>query len=105
LGNIWYDVDLGKVKPYFGGGIGGANISAGEVRVGPVTVADNSDTVFAFQLGAGVGYEVIPNVALTFDYRYLRTTDPTFKDLVLGSSFRSEYHAHDLRLGARYQFK
>jgi outer membrane immunogenic protein len=104
LGNAWYDIDLGKLKPYFGGGLGGANISAGNVSVGPVTIANNRDTVFAFQLGAGVGYELLPAIVLTMDYRYLRTSDPTFRDLVLGTNFRSEYRAHDLRLGARYQF-
>jgi outer membrane immunogenic protein len=104
LANVWYDVDLGKVKPYLGGGVGAASVSAGKVGVGPVTIANNSDTVFAFQLGAGVGYEIVPAIVLTLDYRYIQTSDPTFKDLVLGTRFQSEYHAHDLRLGARYQF-
>jgi opacity protein-like surface antigen len=69
-----------------------------------VTIVNGSDTVLAFQLGAGVGYEIIPAATLSLDYRYFRTADPTFKDLVLGTSFRSEYHAHDIRLGVRYQF-
>jgi opacity protein-like surface antigen len=60
--------------------------------------------VFAFQLGAGVGYEVFPAAILSIDYRYFQAIDPTFKDQVLGTSFRSEYHSHDIRLGVRYQF-
>jgi opacity protein-like surface antigen len=105
LGNLWYDLDLGSVvKPYVGGGLGAARISATNIAVAGVTIVNGSDTVLAFQLGAGVGYEIIPAATLSLDYRYFRTADPTFKDLVLGTSFRSEYHAHDIRLGVRYQF-
>jgi opacity protein-like surface antigen len=105
LGNLWYDLDLGSsVKPYLGGGLGAARVSATNVAVSGVTIVNGSDTVFAFQFGAGVGYEIIPAATLSLDYRYFRTVDPTFKDLVLGTSFRSEYRAHDIRLGIRYQF-
>jgi opacity protein-like surface antigen len=105
LANLWYDFDLGcALKPYAGGGIGAARISATDVAVGGVTIVNGSDTVFAFQIGAGVGYEVFPAAILSIDYRYFQAVDPTFKDQVLGTRFRSEYHAHDIRLGVRYQF-
>jgi outer membrane autotransporter protein len=105
LANLWYDLDLGcAVKPYAGGGVGAAQISATDVAVSGVTIVNGSDTVFAFQLGAGVGYEVFPAAILSIDYRYFQAIDPTFKDQVLGTSFRSEYHSHDIRLGVRYQF-
>jgi outer membrane autotransporter protein len=105
LANLWYDLDLGcAVKPYAGGGVGAARISATDVAVSGVTIVNGSDTVFAFQLGAGIGYEVLPAAIVSLDYRYFRAVDPTFKDQVLGTSFRSEYRAHDIRLGVRYQF-
>jgi outer membrane immunogenic protein len=105
LANLWYDFDLGcAIKPYAGGGVGAARISASDVAVSGVTIVNGSDTVFAFQLGAGIGYEVLPAAILSLDYRYFQAVDPTFKDQVLGTSFRSEYHAHDIRLGVRYQF-
>jgi opacity protein-like surface antigen len=105
LGNLWYDVDLGSgVKPYLGGGLGAARISATNIAVSGVTIVNGGDTVFAFQVGAGVGYEIFPAATLSLDYRYFRAADPTFKDLVLGTSFRSEYRVHDVRLGVRYQF-
>lgn len=105
LGNLWYDLDLGgPVKPYAGGGVGAARIAATNVAVSGVTIVNGSDTVFAFQLGAGLGYEILPAAILSLDYRYFQAVDPKFTDLVLGTSFRSEYRAHDIRLGARYQF-
>ncbi len=65
MGNIWYDCPIGgRWRPYVGGGLGAAfsNSSGSSFSIG-------SDTVFAGQLGAGMGFDVTPNMTIDFGYR------------------------------------
>lgn len=63
-----------------------------------VYVGDDHATVFAYQVGAGVGYAV--NEALTVEckYRYLATSDPDFGHV------EAEYATHNIYAGMRYAF-
>ncbi len=93
LVNGYYDIPVGSnMIPYIGGGLGVANVefeSAGE----------DDDTVFAFQIGAGLGYAVTPNVTLSLDYRFFGTENPD-----LGGGVDFEYLNSTLLLGLRYAF-
>ena len=80
LANVWYDIDCGsKFKPYVGGGAGWARTRFEAVRI-TSNGTDTSGTTsfdasgFAWQLGAGVNYEVMPGVDLGLGYRF--TVDP-----------------------------
>jgi len=82
MANVWYDIDLGsKVRPYIGGGVGWARshfdgailTSSGATRSGEGTTAFDQ-AGFAYQLGVGFNYEVMPGVDLGVGYRY--TVDP-----------------------------
>jgi opacity protein-like surface antigen len=100
--NIGYD--LGKtVKPYFGGGVGFANIWANDVQTQGVTISDDSDIQFAYQAIAGVGFAVAPKTTLFVEYRYFATLDPHFKTGA-GTDFKSEYQTNNAMLGLRYAF-
>lgn len=91
------------LTPYLGAGIGFARVSMNDLKVEGVRLVDDSDTVFAYQLAAGVGWEFMPNLTLDLGYRYFATADPEFRD-VEGDTFESEYKSHNLMLGLRIGF-
>jgi outer membrane autotransporter protein len=102
--NAYYDYDTGSAwRPYIDAGIGAARLSMHNVAASGVPVVDNFDTVFAYQLGLGLGYEVTKSLTLAVEYRYFTTLDPTFKT-ANGTSFDSEFTSHNLSLGVRYRF-
>lgn len=104
MANAFWDIATGSpVTPYLGGGIGVANVSINDLGVLGLPVADDDDTVFAYQLGAGIAFELNPNMALDLGYRYFATSDPEFTDN-FGDKFESEYQTHNASLGLRIMF-
>jgi OOP family OmpA-OmpF porin len=78
MANVWYDIDIGsRFKPYIGGGAGWARshfdgailTSSGATRSGEGTTAFDQ-AGFAYQLGAGFNYEIMPGVDLGLGYRF-----------------------------------
>ena len=60
----------GRIHPYVGGGIGW---SWGELQAtGPAISVDESDNALAWQLMAGVNFEITPNWSADLSYRYMR---------------------------------
>lgn len=57
-----------------------------------------SDTVFAYQIGAGVEYAINQTVSLDARYRYFATSDPSF------GTTDAEFSSHNLMLGAKVKF-
>ena len=109
MGNVYYDFDLGSGwKPYVGGGLGVASISLESKSASGRTLADDKDTVFAYQAGGGVGYEFATSedytITVSLDWRYFRTADPTFNGEVTGAEFDTEIGGHEISLGLRYGF-
>jgi outer membrane autotransporter protein len=71
MANVWYDFDLGNVRPYVGGGVGWAETELdGTFIGGGLPVISHSDNGFAWQLGAGLNFDISPNVQLGLGYRY-----------------------------------
>ncbi len=109
MANVDYDFDTGsRWVPYVGGGLGVATISIDtETNTGRST-ADDSDTVFAYQVGAGLGYEFpleeSRSVTVSLDWRYFATQDPTFKGDVTGGEFDVGISGHDIGIGIIYGF-
>ena len=107
--NVDYDFDTGsRWVPYVGGGLGVANISLDTETAQGRSLADDSDTVFAYQVGAGLGYE-FPleegrSVTVSLDYRYFATQDPTFKGDVTGNEFDVGISGHDIGISLIYGF-
>ena len=102
--NVFYDFQLANsVKPYVGGGIGVARLSINDAAVLGITLVDDDDIVFAYQVGGGVGFEATPTTTIFLDYRYFATADPSFSD-VLAGAFDSEYASHNVSVGIRYNF-
>lgn len=101
--NVWLDLDLGAWTPYAGAGLGASRISINDLRIRGERAADDRDTVFAYQLGAGAAFQFTPATALTLDYRYFVADDPSFTDAD-GSGFDMEYRNHSLMAGIRFGF-
>ena len=59
---------------------------------------DGSDTVFAWQFGAGVGYALTKQWTLDFKYRYFDTDKPDF------DRAEAELSSHNFTLGIRFDF-
>ncbi len=59
---------------------------------------NDDDTVFAYQVGAGVGYAVTEKVSFDVKYRYFATSDPEF------DTTKAEYSSHNVYAGIRVTF-
>ena len=102
--NAYYDIKTSTpFTPFIGAGLGVAKVSVKDLKVAGITVADDDDVVFAYQLIAGVGYSVSNAVTVDLAYKYFATADPSFED-VTGSAFDAEYHSHNIMVGLRYNF-
>lgn len=80
-------------------GIGGATASISSVSYqGVKLVKSASDTQFAYQLGAGAGYELTKKITLEATYKYMGATKFGF------SGVDAEYGSHNVMFGTRYTF-
>ena len=109
MGNVDYDFDTGsRWVPYVGGGLGVAIISIDTEDAQGRSLSDDSDTVFAYQVGAGIGYEFpLPegrSVTVSLDWRFFGTQAPTFKGDVSGGDFDVGISGHDIGIGLIYGF-
>ena len=109
MANVDYDFDTGsRWVPYVGGGLGLAIISLDTETEAGTSLADDRDTVFAYQVGAGIGYE-FPlaegrSLTVSLDWRYFDTQSPTFKGDVTGAEFDVGISGHDIGIGLMYGF-
>jgi opacity protein-like surface antigen len=100
MGNVYFDIPTqSPLTPYLGAGLGFGIAGGSEDSFG----TSDSDGVGAFQLMAGLGYDISPKATLTFGYRYFTTTDPDFA-LAGPGFFETEYTSHDFLFGARFRF-
>ncbi|HET6420648.1 MAG TPA: outer membrane beta-barrel protein [Geobacteraceae bacterium] len=99
------------ITPYLGGGIGFAvlhmdNVTgfdsrppAGRVNLYP----DADDTVFAWQLGAGLEFALTPFMSVDVGYRYFETDNATFNSGFLNTS-NVKLKSHNGVVGLRLKF-
>ncbi len=86
---------------YIGGGLGVATAQLTTISLGQVI--DTSETLFAYQLETGVGWNFNPLVNFSLGYRYFDAANPEFA-LSSGSRARMELENHELILKMRYRF-
>ena len=112
MANGWYDIDTGtQWVPYIGGGLGAARAEFGLGATGTITDLDDSeettydgsittskDWVFAYQIGAGVGYRVSDAAVVQLGYRFLGTSEGDFR----GTKARMQIHR--VSVGVRHRF-
>jgi OmpA-OmpF porin, OOP family len=115
--NVLYDFDIGGgFMPYVGAGFGRAQVRLSGIRDpnGANGVIDReysgTDSLWAYQLIAGLAYSVTPSVALTADYRYLAGLGNLKYDGIgqaggaAGSVGDADLRNHSVMLGLRYSF-
>ena len=104
LANVYYDLDLGiPLRPYVGGGIGAARVNV-DADAGGLLDVDDEGWAFAWDLAAGLGYEVADGLELTGGYRYLRIEGTDFDVDGGGELDVDNYASHEVLLGLRYTF-
>jgi OOP family OmpA-OmpF porin len=103
--NGLYDLALGwPVTPYFGGGIGLANVRAGGVTVpGSTTRISDSQNDLAYQAIGGLSYPLTDHLKLDASYRFLGAVDPDLK-ASNGGKVDTRYTNHTVLLGLRWEF-
>ncbi|MGA9377688.1 MAG: P44/Msp2 family outer membrane protein, partial [Phormidium sp.] len=102
--NAYYDIPLTKrFRPYIGGGLGAATFSAEDIVEVNTPRFSGSNTAFAYQFKAGIGYQVTDNVNVFIGYRLLGISGQDFEsgvDRLEGRSFTT----NSLQFGARIVF-
>jgi len=93
MANAYYDFDTSSnYRPYVMGGLGIADVN--------VSWDTDSSTVFAWQLGAGIGVKAGNGWTVDLGYRYLKPSGlqcPTDK-------YDVSWEVHTILAGVRYQF-
>lgn len=117
--NVYYDIDTGTpFTPYIGGGVGWAFIKARgalELTVLGTQIFDesasNTETNFAWNLAAGVGYDFNENLTFDLGYRYLDfgdvetgTMTSTLSGPPVDINYDTSLTAHEVLLAVRYTF-
>ena len=93
--NGYYDFHItdSNLAPYLGVGVGLASIV---YDIGGYTEGTG---ILAYQLMAGVGYDISPKAALTLGYRYFTGADAEFDD-----GTEVSVQAHEFNVGIRFKF-
>lgn len=103
--NLWYDFFSvrDKVRPYLGAGFGASQVSIKDFSQNGATTASLSDkqSVFSYQLGAGVGFRMGDRTRLSLDYRYLVANESEF-DTGGGSTLTTDYKHSSFQLGLNF---
>lgn len=99
--NGYFDfVNDSAFTPYISAGLGYAQIDLNDFNVAGSGEPDYSqdDTVFAYQIGAGIGYAVSEKLTIDLKYRYFATEDPEF------DTTEAEAASHNIIAGVRVYF-
>lgn len=117
--NFYYDINTGtKFVPFVNAGIGYAHIktsslATGEVPLGLLNIEhDSSADNFAWNIGAGLAYNLNENIALDIAYRYTNygtVTDSDTKEILgldKGLTLKGDFDisSHEVMIGVRYKF-
>jgi len=103
--NNYYDFDFNSLtaiaKPYLAFGFGGARINMKSSTV------DETNTVFAWQIGGGVGLKAADNFTIDLGYRFFKPSD--FSSTVKLNNGTTEkgnfvFLSYNFQAGIRYEF-
>jgi len=112
--NLWYDLRRPSgmwsvVHPYIGGGLGAVRFAFHDATMAGLPVAGDQATEFAYQAGAGVGFDVSPHLTLALDYRRLWSNHAEYHDdpanlVPIPGTYERRYLAETAMLSLRYYF-
>lgn len=109
LANLWFDLPMSDVvRPYAGGGVGMGRLSLDLDTTAGTSFIDDSDWAFAYQLGAGIAFDLSANFALDIGYRYKVIKDAELETETAGPGAGAElevdYKSHNVVAGIRLSF-
>lgn len=100
--NGFYDLPLtGPFHLYFGGGLGAGSAELTTVSLGQSI--NEIQSIFAYQLETGIGWNFHSNFNLSLGYRFFDATTPEF-DLPSGDQVRMELSHQEFLFKLRYRF-
>ena len=101
MANLYHDLQSadphGKFIPYVGVGVGAVSVNCEGIGL-----TDDDDTVFAYQVRAGLGYRIRPDLRLSVGYRFFDAADADFRSAT--GRFDSEFRSHAVEAGLNYAF-
>lgn len=103
MANVFVDIPLPVATPFVGAGIGYAEVKANDLEFGGVPLLNNSGSGLAYQLRAGVAFEIFSATDLTLGYRYFVTDDLDMSNST-GSVEIDKLESHVFELGLRVSF-
>ena len=84
-------------------GAGWAKIELDNATILDQPLADDDDSQLAYQIGAGIGWQLNRRITYDLGYRYLGTLDPNFT-AADGKSLDYDYGCHRILAGIRFNF-
>ncbi|MBN1472407.1 MAG: porin family protein [Syntrophaceae bacterium] len=99
LANTYIDfVNKTNVTPYITAGIGSATVKVNDFEVAGLQIGNSDDTVFAYQIGAGIAYAINEKFTIELKYRYHDIAELDFDGIKI------DFANHDAYVGLRYYF-
>jgi OmpA-OmpF porin, OOP family len=103
--NVLYDFTVGwPITPHVGVGIGAVEVFDGLRVPGVGQLFNDSTWQFGYQGIAGIRYNLNPALTLDLDYRYLATTQATFRIPRTNLQYRSGYNTNNFVASLIYRF-
>jgi opacity protein-like surface antigen len=99
--NGYYDfINSSAFTPYISAGLGFAQVEFNDLDISRVGFSGSSDqdTVFAYQVGIGVGYAVTEKVTIDVKYRYFGAEDSEY------NTTKAEFASNNFLFGVRVNF-
>lgn len=108
MANAFVDLhNASPITPYFGGGVGFAVLNLSDTFAGApsqvLLYPDGSDTVFAYQVAAGLEIALNPMFSLDLGYRYFNTDKANFDSDTLITT-NMDLESHNAMVGLRMKF-
>ena len=106
LGNLWWDFDTGtSFTPYIGGGAGIAWADGDTTFGGNTYGYGDGEAGFAFQLGAGLKFNLTEQLGLDIGYRYKSIQNIDFDDSDGGGVYEDgDLNSHNAQVGLTFSF-
>ncbi len=116
MGNVIYDfMPQSAINPFIGAGVGMNYVkieTVGEFAIvvpdGQSLTVDDTDTVLAYQVLAGLAFKTSDRLKMDITYRYLSGSDVSFNSTGSGAlqpgAWKGRYDDQSVTLGLRYAF-
>ncbi|MEM9739095.1 MAG: outer membrane beta-barrel protein [Pseudomonadota bacterium] len=102
--NVYYDFNRGaQFQPYIGAGIGFVDVDV-EYAPSNVSIIDDGETKFAYQLKAGASFQVTDTWELYGEYAYRASDDIEVDNDLFPGTLDVENQQNIFSIGARYIF-